>query len=180
MSADLGFGDESPVLDHLNEVEQKSPKRKGGRTKETNNARGIPEAIRINLGYDTPDEETKDQRKIHLQGIQRYWAIRWYKYKSVPEWKWAMQFAFHPPYLYTSHMCSKWTEANWHLYYPMPPKFPHPTSLKTPDDYPDEQKCLAIAAQKKRIKDAKKAAKKLAAEEAVEGQSSKRNGPGNF
>lgn len=69
MSADLGFGDESPVLDHLNEAEQKAPRSKGGRTKEKNNARGIPEAIRKKLGYDTPDEETKDQQNIRLQGI---------------------------------------------------------------------------------------------------------------
>src|SRR4051812_45017159 len=140
ISADLGYGDESSVLDNLQDdvEEQKVQKRKGGRTKEKNNARGIPEAIRIKLGYDTPDEETKDQRKIILQRIHRYWAIQWYKYKSVLEWKWAMQFAFHPPYLYTSHMCGKWTKANRHLYYPVPPKISHPTSLKTPDDYPKE------------------------------------------
>src|ERR1041385_1502942 len=75
MSADLGFGDESSVLDHLNEAEQVAPKRKGGRTKETSNARCIPEFIRIELGYDTPPEETKDQCKIRLQNIRRYWAV---------------------------------------------------------------------------------------------------------
>src|SRR3954467_10627513 len=92
----------------------------------------------------------------------------------MPDWKWEMQFAFHPPYLYTSHMCGKWTKANRHLYYPVPPKLPHPTSLRTPEDYPEEQKRLALAAEKKRLKDAKKEAKKLPAEEAGEGQSSKK------
>ena len=159
MSEDLGFGDESPVLDHLNEAEHVAPKRKGGRTKETNNARGIPESIQIELGYDTPPEETKDQCKIHLQNIRRYWAIRWYIYKSILDWKWAMQFAFSPPFLYTSHMCGKYTEENRHLYYPVPPKYPHPNTLKTPHDYPEEQERLRIAAEKKRLKEAKKAAK---------------------
>ena len=173
------YGDESPILDNLQaeEVEQEAPKKKGGRTKEKNNARGIPEAIRIRFGYDTPDEETDQQRKIRLQGIRRYWAIRWYKYKSVPEWKWAMQFAFHPPFLYTEHMCSKWTEANRHLYYPKPPKQPHPTSLRTPDNYPEEQERLAIAAEKKRVKEEKKEAKRLAAEAVGEGQSSPKKKP---
>src|SRR3954463_13956552 len=47
MSVDLGFGNESPILDHINEAEQAAPKKKGGKTKETNNARGILESIRI-------------------------------------------------------------------------------------------------------------------------------------
>src|SRR4051812_18041949 len=150
MSVDLGFRNESPILDHINEAEQAAPKKKGGRTKETNNARGIPESIRIELGYDTPPGEIRDQRKIRLQNIRRYWAVRWYKYKSIPDWKWAMQFAFSPPYQYTSAMCSQYTEENRHLYYPVPPKVPHPNTLKTPVDYPDEQEKLRIAAEKKR------------------------------
>ena len=54
------YGTEPPVLDNLQEeVEPDSPKKRGGRTKENNNARGIPKAIRKKLGYDTPAEETK-------------------------------------------------------------------------------------------------------------------------
>src|SRR4051812_40293027 len=101
MSTDLKFGNESPVLDDApaEEVEQVAPTRKGGRTKERNNAEGIPEEVVKRLGFVTLDEETDQQRKIRLQGICRYWAIRLYKYKSVPEWKWAIQFTFHPPFL---------------------------------------------------------------------------------
>src|ERR1041385_4485042 len=142
--------------------------------KEKNNARGIPESIRKQLGYDTPPEEIKDQRKILLQGIRRYWAIRWYKFKSIPDWKWAMQFAFSPPYRYTSHMCGKYIKENHHLYYPVPPKFPHPNTLKTPDDYPEEKKRLRIAAEKKRLKAEKKAANLAAAETHGEGPSTKK------
>jgi hypothetical protein len=174
MSAELGFGNESPNLDHLNEAERSAPKKKGGRTKETNNARGIPESIRIALGYDTAPEETKDQRKNRLQNIRRYWAVRWYKYKSIPDWKWAMQFAFSPPYQYTSAMCSQYTEENRHLYYPVPPKLPHPNTLKTPDDYPEEKERLRIAAEIKRLKDEKKAAKLAEADSHEVGPSSKK------
>src|SRR4051812_29345370 len=66
-------------------------------------------------------------------------------------------------------MCVKYTEANRHKYYPVPPKLPHPNTLKTPDDYPEEKKRLAILAEKKRIKDEKKKAKALAAE-GIEGE----------
>src|ERR1041385_9030884 len=142
--------------------------------KETNNARGIPESIRRELGYDMPPEETKEQRKIRLQNIRQYWAVRWYKYKSIPDWKWAMQFAFNPPFQYTSHMGAKYTEEYRDLYYRVPPKVPHPNTLKTPADYPDEQLCLEIAAEKKRIKDEKNAAKLAAAKARGEGQSSKK------
>src|SRR4051812_46397277 len=164
MSVDLGFENESLVLGHLNEAEQASPKRKGGRTKETNNARGIPESIRIALGYDTPPEETKEQRKNRLQNIHRYWAVRWYKYKSIPTWKWTMHFAFSPPFRYTSAMCSQYIEENRHLYYPVPPKLPHPNTLKTPDDFPEEKERLRLAAEAKRLKEEKKAAKLAEAE----------------
>src|SRR3954467_700159 len=109
------------------------------------------------MGYDTPPEETKQERKNRLQGIRRYWVIRWYKYKSIPNWKWALQFAFNPPYQYTSAMCGQYTAENRSKYFPKPPKVPHPNTLKTPDDYPAEQQRLAILAEKKRIKDDKKA-----------------------
>src|SRR4051812_33977592 len=100
MSANQEYGNESPVLDNLEADEEDivAPKKKGGHTKETKNARGIPKDVRERFGYNTPNEETTHGRKIRLQGIRRGWAIRWYKYKSVPEWKWAMQFAFHPPF----------------------------------------------------------------------------------
>src|SRR3954464_7146432 len=85
-----------------------------------------------------------------------------------------MQFAFSPPYQYTSAMCSQYTEENRHLYYPVPPKLPHPNTLKTPDDYPEEQECLRIAAEIKRLKDEKKAAKLAEADAHEVGPSSKK------
>src|SRR3954469_15518127 len=74
-----------------------------------------------------------------------------------------MQFAFSPPYRYTTAMCAQYTAANRKKYYPKPPAVPHPNTLKTPDDYPDEQERLVILAEKKRIIEEKKA-KALAAE----------------
>src|SRR4051812_22832345 len=103
---EAAMGNESPIVEGLeNFPEPPKQKGKGGKSKEVNNARGIPEAIRKKMGYDTPPNETDGQRKIRLQKIRRYWAIRWYKYKSNPDWKWAMQFAFNPPYLYTHLLC---------------------------------------------------------------------------
>jgi hypothetical protein len=53
-------------------------------------------------------------------------------------------------------MCAQYTAANRKKYYPKPPAVPHPNTLKTPDDYPDEQERLAILAEKKRIREEKK------------------------
>src|SRR3954468_7438363 len=171
------YGSESPDARDLVDIPEPSKnkgKGKGGKTKTVNNARGIPESVRIRLGYDTPLEETTQQRRTRLQGIRRYWAVRWYKYKSIPDWKWAMQFAFNPPYQHTSAMCSQYTEENRHLYYPVPPKFPHPNTLKTPDDYPEEKERLRIAAELKRLKDEKKAAKMTEADGSAAEPSSKK------
>src|ERR1041384_4237543 len=52
------MGNESPIVEGLeNYPEPRKQKGKGGKTKEVNNARGIPEAIRLKMGYDTPPEE---------------------------------------------------------------------------------------------------------------------------
>src|SRR3954470_16114009 len=156
-------------------MKQNGPnRRRKGPNEGNHNARGIPESIRIKLGYDTPPNETKDLRKNRLQNIRRYWAVRWYKYKSIPDWKWTMQFAFNPPYQYTLAMCSRYIEENRHLYYPVPPKFPHPNTLKTPDDFPEEQERLRIAAEMKRLKDEKKAAKMAEADASAAEPSTKK------
>lgn len=148
------MGNESPIVEGVeNYPEPPKQKGKGGKTKEVKNAQGIPEAIRIKMGYDTPPEESDHDRKIRLQKIRRYWAIRWYKYKSTPDWKWTMQFAFSPPYRYTTAMCAQYNAANRRKYYPKPPAVPHPNTLKTPDDYPKEQERLSILAEKKRIRE---------------------------
>src|SRR4051812_22341875 len=160
------FGTESPDARDLVDIPEPSKKKgkgKGGKTKGVNNARGILESVRKRLGYDTPPEENFQQRKNRLHGIRRYWAVRWYKYKSIPDWKWAMQFAFHEPYQYTMAMCTQYSPKNRHLYYPKPPNKPHKNTILTPDDFPEEVERLRVLAEKKRIKDEKKR-KKLEAE----------------
>ena len=55
------FGTESPDAKDLVDVpgtSKKKGKGKGRKTKTVNNARGIPESVRIRLGYDTPPDET--------------------------------------------------------------------------------------------------------------------------
>ena len=75
---EAAFGDESPIVDGLENIpDPPRQKGKGGKTKEVNNARGIPESIREKMGYDTPPGESDHLRKIRLQMIRRYWAIRW-------------------------------------------------------------------------------------------------------
>ena len=160
------FGTESPDPNDLVDIPGPSQKKgtgKGGKPKGENNARAIPASVRRRLGYDTPPHETFQQRRNRLQSIRRYWAVRWYKYKSIPDWKWAMQFAFNPPYQYTMAMRSSYSPKNRHLYYPKPPLMPHKNSLLTPDDLPDEVERLRVLAEKKRIKEEKKK-KKLEAE----------------
>ena len=91
--------------------------------------------------------------------------MSWYKFKYVPEEKWAVQFAFNPPFQYCMQCATKYNKENRHLYRPVSPKKPHPTSLRTPDDYPAEKKRLTILDEKIRKNKEKEAAKKRAAEE---------------
>lgn len=166
------FGNESPVLDQdpapQSHVAQTPRKRKGGRSKEKNLTRGIPQVVIDKFNLKTPEHETDQQRKRRMQVARRYWAMRWYKFKYVPKEKWAMQFAFNPPYQYCMQCVKKYNEENRHLYHPVPPKKPHSTSVRTPDDYPEEQKRLAILAEKLRKKKEKEAAKKRASKEEPE------------
>ena len=65
------FGTESPDANALVDILEPSKKKgkgkgKGGKKKTVNSARGIPESVRIRLGYDTPPEETFQQRKNRL------------------------------------------------------------------------------------------------------------------
>src|ERR1041385_522763 len=62
----------------------------------------------------------------------------------------------------TLSMCAQYNAKNRRKYFPKPPAVPHPNSIKTPDDYPEEQERLAILAEKKRIREEMKA-KALAA-----------------
>ena len=98
---------------------------KGGKRPEVNTAFEIPDDIYA--GYCTPDKathgkETKNERKVRIQKIERRWAREWREYRYVTP-KYMKKFALNPP-------C------------PRPPLAPgqiaDPTSLKRGEDYPDE------------------------------------------
>ena len=93
---------------------------KGGKKPEVNTAFEIPDDIYV--GYCTPPHETKNERKVHIQKIERRWAREWREYRYVTP-KYMKKFAVHPP-------C------------PRPPLAPgqeaDPTSIKRGEDYPDE------------------------------------------
>ena len=117
------FGLDSPVEQdqfqgRMKAVATTPVKRKGGRAKEKDLARGIPQSVIDKFNLATPEHETEQQRKRRIQVIRRYWAIRWYKFKSVPEDKWAVQFAFNPPFQYCMQCAPKYKEANREQYRP--------------------------------------------------------------
>ena len=98
---------------------------KGGKKLEVNTIFEIPDDIYA--GYCTPDEathgkETKNERKVRIQRIERRWAREWREYRYVTP-KYMKKFALNPP-------CSR------------PPLVPgqraDPTSLKHGEDYADE------------------------------------------
>ncbi|KAI4997073.1 hypothetical protein ZWY2020_052415 [Hordeum vulgare] len=96
-------------------------KQKGGKKLEQNTALDIPEDIY--LDYCTPDEsETMSKRKIRLQKIECRWAKEWKEYRFVTP-KYAKKFTLKPP--------GKRAPLEAH-------QVAHPSSLKTLDDYPDE------------------------------------------
>src|SRR3954470_7664068 len=67
---EAAMGNESPIVEGLeNYPEPLKQKGKGGKTKEVNNARGIPEAIRLKMGYDTPPEESDHDRRFDCKGF---------------------------------------------------------------------------------------------------------------
>ena len=94
--------------------------RKGGKRPEVNTTFEIPDEIYV--GYCTPTEETKNERKVRIQRIEPRWAPEWREYRYVTP-KYMKKFTLHPP-------C------------PRPPLAPgheaDPTSLKRGEDYLDE------------------------------------------
>ena len=123
------FGNDSPMMQaqgHQMAAADTPVKRKGGRAEGKNLARGIPQSVIHKFNFSMPDHEIEQQRKRRIQVIQRYWAIRWYKFRSVPEEKWAVQFAFNPSSQYCMQCAPKFNEANREQYRP---ENPHPTSL---------------------------------------------------
>src|SRR6266536_4057084 len=116
---------------------------KGGKKLEVNTAFEIPEDIYDE--YCTPDEsehgkETKTQRKVRIQKIERRWAREWREYRYVTP-KYMKKFAVHPP-------C------------PRPPLDPgqvvDPSSIRRGEDFPKEW----AKRQAKLAKMAKEAVKK--------------------
>ena len=67
---------------------------KGGKKLEVNTAFEIPEDIYA--GYCTPAEETKNERKVRIQKIERRWAREWREYRYVTP-KYIKKFDVHPP-----------------------------------------------------------------------------------
>ena len=72
---------------------------KGGKRKEEQTAFEIPDEIYAE--YCTPDEEThgketKEQRKMRMQKIKRYWTYQWRSYNFVTS-KYMKDFAVKPP-----------------------------------------------------------------------------------
>ena len=72
---------------------------KGGKKAEQNTAFEIPEPLYA--GYCSPDEaihgkETKEQRKIRIQRIERRWVKEWRDYRYVTP-KYMKKFALKPP-----------------------------------------------------------------------------------
>src|SRR3954466_14226776 len=67
---------------------------KGGKRPEVMTAFEIPDDIYV--GYCTPPEEDRNQRKIRIQRIERRWAREWREYRYVTP-KYMKKFAVNPP-----------------------------------------------------------------------------------
>ena len=91
--------------------------RKGGKRPEVNTAFEIPDEIYA--GYCTPIEETKNERKVRIQKIERRWEREWRQYGYVTP-KYMKKFALNPP-------CPRAPLA--------PGQIADPTSLKRSEDY---------------------------------------------
>ena len=75
-----GFRNDLPVMHAQGQPRATADtpaKRKGGRSKEKDLARGIPQSVIDKFNLSTPDHETEQQRKRCIQVIGRFWAIRW-------------------------------------------------------------------------------------------------------
>src|SRR3954468_17441963 len=87
---------------------------------EVNNAFEIPDDIYA--GYCTSPHETKNERKVRIQRIERRWAREWREYRYVTP-KYMKKFSVHPP-------C------------PRPPLAPgqvaDPSSIRQGEDFPQE------------------------------------------
>ena len=103
--------------------------------------------------YKTPPHgETLTERNSRLQRIKRKWAKKWFNYENVHE-KYALLFAFHPPWNECiAEGCIREGEEKVR---PPQPQNAHPSSIKTPADYPKEVERRAKAKAKREKKAAK-------------------------
>src|SRR3954465_14010480 len=90
-----------------------------------NTAQNLPPAL-----YDalkTPPRETQGERKVRIQKIRREWAHKWVNYQELDAYH-EESFAVNPPLKVLSIRARA---------PPAPGVNPHPSSLKTHDDFPE-------------------------------------------
>src|ERR1041385_9577089 len=95
------------------------------RRKLTDTAKDLPPELYEKLK--TPERENDGERKLRVQKITREWAKRWAAYQWINPQHEEM-FAFNPP-LKTLVIKARPPHE--------PGVTPHPSTLKTPDDFPD-------------------------------------------
>src|SRR4051812_27945943 len=102
-----------------------SPQLKKMGVRRKNIVQNLPPAV-----YDalkTPPRETQGERKIRIQKITREWAHKWVNYEELDAYH-EESFAVNPP-LIVLNIRSRAP--------PAPGVNPHPSSLKTHDDFPE-------------------------------------------
>ena len=138
----------------------RAPKKAGGRTKIHNNCEGLSEEVIERKKLRTPPGSTESAhaRENRMQEIRRQQALRWYKYKPIIK-RWEVLFALKNPWSDVTALKSGWTKDKRGP----PPKNAHPSTLKTPKDFPEVVEARRIAAEKR---EATKARKLAAAQDA--------------
>ena len=81
-------------IPQLKKIADGKKPRKGGKQHDVNTAFEIPDEIYAR--YCTPTEETKNERKVRIQKIERRWAREWREYRYVTP-KYMKKFALNPP-----------------------------------------------------------------------------------
>lgn len=133
-------------------ADENAPKR-GGRQPEKNTT----EEISLPDDYRTIPRKTSIERTNHLQRISRYWPKRWFNYQRLHP-RYAKRFAFAPSWddcIAKSSLKNGDPKVRPRLV----PADADPSSIKRPEDYPDELKKRAENAGKRKKKAAKKALK---------------------
>ena len=90
-----------------------------------NTAQNLPPDVYEQLK--TPPHETQGERKVRIQKIMREWALKWLNYEELDRYH-EESFAMNPPLKVLSIRARA---------PPAPGVNPHPSSLKTHDDFPE-------------------------------------------